>query len=356
MRILKPSVQLAVVMIAACLPAAYARDVFILGPIEAPPGSMRSGYLNVPPGEDGDARIPVSVLNGARPGPVLALVAGTHGYEYPPITALQRLRRTLDPSRLSGTVVLVHVANMPSFLSRTIYYSPADGKNLNRVYPGRAEGTLSERIAWVITEEVIERADYLVDLHAGDGNEALRPYVYMPVTGNRELDEATKSMAMAFGLDHIVIDEGRLGSPDHSLYVDQTALTRGKPAITTETGQLGSNDERWVQMAEHGVRNLLRHLEMLDGNVQENEAVVWLTDYQVITSPETGVFRASVRDGYAVAEGGLLGVLLDFFGDEVAEIRAPFAGVVNYVVATPPIRKGEPVAMVSRIKPSQARP
>jgi predicted deacylase len=324
-------------------------DEFVLGPVQATPGSLASGYLATPPGADGDAQIPVSVLHGAQAGPVLALVAGTHGYEYAPITALQRVRRTLEPSRLSGTVILVHIANPPSFLGRTIYYSPVDGKNLNRVYPGRADGTISERIAHIITQEVIERADYVVDLHAGDGNEALRPYVYMPVTGNQDLDEAAKGMAIAFGLDHIVIDEARLRDPDDSLYVDQTALTRGKPAITTETGQLGSNEEHWIKMAENGIYNLLRHLDMLDGESIPNEGVVWLTNYHVVTSPATGVFRAAVRDGYAIAEGGLLGTLLDFFGDEIAEIRAPFAGVVNYVVATPPVSKGEPVAMVSRI-------
>jgi predicted deacylase len=351
MRLLRPTARLCASFILACAaPAAQAADVFVLGPIEVPRSSLRSGYLVVPDGKDADARIPVSVLHGARPGPVLALVAGTHGYEYPPITALQRLRRTLVPAQLSGTIILVHIANPPSFLGRTIYYSPADGKNLNRVYPGREDGSLSERIAHVITREVIERADYLVDLHAGDGNEALRPYVYMPITGEPELDAAVKGMAIAFGLDHIVVDESRLRDPHDSLYVDQTALTRGKPAITTETGQLGSNGERWVEMAERGIYNLLRHLKMLDGAVQENTGIVWLTDYQVITSPHTGIFRAAVRDGYAVAEGGLLGVLVDFFGDELAEIRAPFAGVVNYVVATPPISKGEPVAMVSRIK------
>jgi hypothetical protein len=350
MRLLRSTVLLLVLAVAAYALPLRAADNFVLGSIEASPGTLESGYLAAPSGEDGDAQIPVSVLHGARPGPVLALVAGTHGYEYPPITALQRLRRTLDPSTLKGTVILVHVANPPSFLGRTIYYSPVDGKNLNRVYPGRADGTISERIAWVITQQVIERSDYLVDLHAGDGNEALRPYVYMPVTGDRALDEAAKGMAMAFGLDHIVIDESRLRDPDDSRYVDQTALTRGKPAITTETGQLGSNDEHWIQMATHGICNLLRHLNMLDGDAVENTGIVWLTDYQVIASPGTGIFRAAVRDGYAIAEGGLLGVLVDFFGDEIAEIRAPFAGVVNYVVATPPVSKGEPVAMVSRIQ------
>jgi predicted deacylase len=343
-------------IVALCASPVGAAEGFTLGPIEAPPGTLRSGWLTVPPGEDGEARIPVSVLHGARPGPLLALIAGTHGYEYPPITALQRLRTSIDPAELAGTVVLVHVANMPSFLRRTIYYGPSDGKNLNRVYPGRENGTLSERIAWVITHEIIERADYVIDLHAGDGNEALRPYVYMPVTGDDELDAATRGLALAFGIDHIVIDEGRLRPADDSRYVDQTALTRGIPAITTETGQLGSNDDRWVQIAERGVMNVLRHLGMLDGEVEESTGVVWLTGYQVITSPETGIFRAAVRDGYAVAEGGLLGVLVDFFGEEIVEIRAPFAGVVNYVVATPPVSKGEPVAMVSRLASEGERP
>lgn len=349
MRTRRSTVRLLLQLVAIGVSSVAIADDFALGPLETPPGSLQSGWLAVPPGADGEARIPVSVLHGARPGPVLALIAGTHGYEYPPVLALQRLRRSLDPADLGGTVILVHIANPPSFLGRTIYYSPADGKNLNRVYPGREQGTLSERIAWTITREVIERADYVVDMHGGDGNEALRPYVYMPVTGDRELDAAVRGMAMAFGIDHIVIDTGRLRDRDNSLYVDQTALTRGKPAITTETGQLGSSDEQWVQMAERGALNLLRHFGMLSGAVTPNNGIVWLTGYQVITSPGTGVFHASVRDGYAVAEGGLLGVLRDFFGDEIAEIRAPFAGVVNYVVATPPVSEGEPVAMISRV-------
>jgi predicted deacylase len=133
------------------------------------------------------------------------------------------------------------------------------------------------------------------------------------------------------------------------VYTDQTALSRGIPAITTETGQLGSNDDYWVDMALGGVRNLMRHLGMLPGEVRPNPAVVWLADYEVIRSPVTGIFRPAVRDGYAVAEGGLLGLLVDAFGDPVSEVRAPFAGVVNYVLGTPPVSTGEPLAMVSKI-------
>jgi predicted deacylase len=328
---------------------AQARDVAQLGPLTAKAGQAVSGYLEVAASGDAGARIPVSLVRGSSDGPVLALIAGTHGYEYPGITALQRLRQSLDPASLRGTLILVHIANPPSFYGRTIYFSPADGKNLNRVFPGKPDGTLSERIAHAITTEVIAKADFLVDLHAGDGNEALRPYVYMPVTGDARLDAAARGMAMAFGLDHIVIDTGRISPPEATKYLDQTALARGIPAITTETGQLGLNDEGWIALAEHGVRNLMRHLGMLEGTAEPNPGVVWLKDYQVVNSPVTGVFRAAVRDGYAVAEGRVLGELFDPFGAKIGDVRAPFAGIVNYVVGTPPAVEGQPLAMVSRI-------
>jgi predicted deacylase len=89
---------------------------------------------------------------------------------------------------------------------------------------------------------------------------------------------------------------------------------------------------------------------MIEGTVEQAGEVVWLENYQVVTSPATGIFRPSVRDGYAIAAGGMLGVLVDFFGDPIERITAPFAGVVNYVIGTPPVTEGEPVAMLSRIR------
>jgi predicted deacylase len=327
---------------------AQERSSFHVGSIEARPGETKSGFIEIAAGVDEGTRIPISVIHGSRSGPVLAAIAGVHGYEYPPITALQRVRSKLDPQDLVGTVILVHIANMPSFLGRTIYYSPVDGKNLNRVYPGRADGTVSERIAYAITTEVIERADVVIDMHCGDGNEALRPYAYWMQSGDAELDERTRDLVVAFGLDHIVIDRDRPRDADASLYTSNTALTRGKPGFTTETGKLGSNDEHSVAMAVRGVWNVLRHLDMLEGEVELPGGIVWLDGYEVVRSPVTGIFRAAVQDGYAIAEGGLLGTLVDFFGDPIQFVRAPFAGVVNYVVGTPPVSEGEPVAMVSR--------
>jgi predicted deacylase len=166
-----------VLMIVFGILPAPAQSQFALGAIEAKPGQAASGLLPVPGGADGDTSIPITIVQGSKPGPVLALIAGVHGSEYAPILALQRVRATLDPKQLAGTVILVQVANLPSFLKRTIYYGPTDGKNLNRVFPGSADGSLSDRIAFTLVEKVMKPADFVVDIHSGDNNEMLRHYV-----------------------------------------------------------------------------------------------------------------------------------------------------------------------------------
>src|SRR5882724_6701159 len=187
------------------------------------PVGFESRMIDVPAGSDAGTQIPVTTIRGAGPGQTLALIAGNHGYEYPPILALQRLRTLIDPAKLNGTIIMVHVANMPSFLGRTVYFSPVDGKNLNRVYPGKPDGTVSDRIAYAITKHVIEKSDFVLDLHCGDGNESLRPYLYQSETGEPAMDAKIAGMVLAFGMDHIVIDRGRPTDPEASLYCSTTA-------------------------------------------------------------------------------------------------------------------------------------
>ncbi|MBI4408956.1 MAG: succinylglutamate desuccinylase/aspartoacylase family protein [Gemmatimonadetes bacterium] len=335
------------VLLAAGATPAQQSEVLRIGTVAVRAGEMASGFIEVPAGVDAGTRIPITVARGRMPGPTLALIAGTHGSEVAPIVALQRVRRQLDPAQLRGVVLLVHVANMPSFLKRTVYYSPVDGKNLNRVYPGRPDGTVSERIAHAITREVIERADYLVDMHAGDGNESLRPYTYWSPLGlDARADSLARTLALAWGNDHIVIDTVRPRDPNASVYTQNTAHIRGKPAITTENGYLGLPVEEMVQRNERGVFRLLRALRMWPGEPELVQSPLWLDRTEVLRSPGTGVWHAAVERGHTVAQGALIGTLTDFFGNTLAEIRAPFAGEVLYVVATPAISEGEPLAMV----------
>ncbi len=329
--------------------AAFARDPLTVGSAAAQPGAKSSGWIDVAAGSDAGTRIPVSVVHGAKDGPVLALVAGTHGYEYTSIIALQRVLARLDPARMSGSVILVHIANPPTFYARRIYYGP-DGKNLNRMYPGDPNGTISERIAWAITNEVIEKATHLADLHCGDGNESLRPYSYWMLSGNDAVDAASREMVLAFGLDHIVIDRERPKDPKKSVYTSTTATVRGKPAITVESGGMGLTDEVSVGAQEAGAMSLVNHLHIMDAPSVRVENPVWYERTEVLRAPATGVWRPVLDRRESVAKDALIGRILDPFGNVLREIRAPFAGELLYVVGTPPVSEGEPLGFVAAVK------
>jgi len=343
-----PRPVLAVLLLSLSAPALLAQRVeFRVGPVRANPGARVSGFLEIPAGVDSATRVPITIIHGSGPGPVLALIAGTHGSEVAPILALHRVRRDVNPAELRGTLILVHIANLPSYTKRTVYYNPWDGKNLNRVYPGKPNGTVSERIAHAITTEVIARADYLVDMHSGDGNENLLAYNYWNKLGlDQRADSIGREMAQVWGNYGIVVDTDRPRDPAASVYTQNTAHLRGKPSITTENGFLGMPDAEMIQRNYDGAFRLMRYLRMLDGPVELNDRPVWFVRTQVMTSPASGAWHPQVEIGQYVPEGGLLGYVTDYFGDRIAEVRAPFAGVAMYVVETPAMSQGEPVSMV----------
>ncbi|HVQ32153.1 MAG TPA: M14 family metallopeptidase [Vicinamibacteria bacterium] len=337
---------LAMTLLAAA--TASAQSPLTVGSATARPGETASGVIAVPDGADPGAQVPVSVVNGVRPGPVLALVAGTHGYEYTSIVALPRVLAKLDAKKMAGAVILVHMANPPAFYERRIYRN-VDGKNLNRVYPGNVSGTQTERIAFALTRDVIDKATHLVDMHCGDGNESLWRYSYWQVTGDAKMDAAGKELALAFGLDHIVIDRERPKDLAHSLYTSNTAVLRGKPAITAESGGMGQTDEESVAAQEKGALSVIAQLGIQEFPSARVAKPLFIDRSEVVASPVTGVWRGTVEKMQTVAEGAILGQVRDPFGKVLAEVKAPFAGKVLYVVGTPPVSKGEPVAFVGHV-------
>lgn len=335
--------------------AGRAQTPLTVGAVTAAPGEMRNGVIDVPAAADAGTSIPISVVNGAKPGPVLALLAGTHGYEYTSILALPRVREKLEPAKMKGAVILVHLVSPVTFYGRMVYRGP-DGKNQNRMYPGDPNGSISERIADRITREVIDKATHVVDMHCGDGNESLRPYSYWPITGSPSLDTATREMALGFGLDYIVLSRDRPNDPAKSVYTDSTALVRGKPAITVESGGLGQTDEASVAAQAAGALSVIAQLGIMNAPSVRVKKPVWVDRSQVVTSPATGIFQPAVRKAQAVAAGSLLGRIYDPYGALLAEVSAPFAGEVLYVVATPPTTKGEPLAFVGQIATTEPKP
>jgi predicted deacylase len=341
--------QFLVVTLLGLAPVVFAQDTLKVGEVSATRGTKVTGVIRIPDGIDKGLEIPVSVVHGKEPGKVLALIAGTHGYEYTSILALPKLLPQLDPAKMKGSVILVHMANPETFYGRRIYTS-SDGKNLNRVYPGKKDGTISDRIAFAITGEVIDQATHVIDMHSGDGNESLRPYSYW-MTGNDPLvDAQSKELNLAYGLDHIVIDHTRTKDVKDSRYTAMTGILRGKPSITTESGALGRTDEASVDIHLRGALSVINHLGIMAAPSVKVQNPVWIDKSEVLTSPATGVWEPVVDQKDSVVEGSLVGRVKDASGKVIAEVRAPFAGVMLYVVGTPPISKGEPLGFVGRVK------
>ena len=313
---------------------------FTVGTASAAPGEKATGYINVPAGVDAATNIPVVVVHGAKPGPVLAIVSGAHGTEYASIIAVERLIQHLDAKEISGTVILVPLVNVNSFEQKVPHVNPVDGVSMNRMYPGKADGTQTQRASWLITKDVVEPCNYLIDLHGGDLDENLRPYSYWPKTGDEKLDAITHEMVLAFGLDNIIIDEERTKDPNDSRYLDNTALTRGKPAITAEAGYAGTVEPDDVEMLVRGSVNVMRYLKMLPGTVTPVEDPVWFAKVVTGISAHDGIFYPLVEKRAYVQQGMKLGYITDFFGKTIEDVRAPVSGVLLYICAVPSMKKG----------------
>ncbi len=333
-----------------------AQNSFVFQEQSIAPGTHQKFKLKIAEGKD-STFIPISVFHGSQPGPVLGLTAGVHGYEYAPILAAQQIAQRIDPSTLSGTVLLVHLANVPAFLGRSPYVNPTDQKNLNREFPGKAEGSTTEQIAYQITQEVIARSDYFLDMHSGDAPEDLRPYVGYYRSGRfPEASQQGEAMARALGFDHIVIfDVANERMDEPSLYCSQEAFHRQIPSVDIECGRLGTVHTTDVDPIVKGVMSLLRHLGMTKGEPISLKAPIIIQERTSVTSPQDGIFYSLKTSGEFVAEGMKVGYITDFFGENPVDVFANASGIILYIIGTPPIKQGETVVRIG-LMPTPKKP
>jgi predicted deacylase len=340
------------ILVSAMLPLFASAADFAVGSAVAPSGQNATGYLAVPAGVDAAASIPVIVVNGARPGPVLAMVAGSHGTEYASILALQKLAQAADPAQLSGTLIIVPLINVPSFLQKVPHVNPVDGKNMNRFYPGKPDGTQTDRISWAIAKQVVEKSDYLIDLHGGDLDENLRrySYSYLATTGRAEQDAISRGMVLAFGLDHIIQQNFQTPvAAGGSVTITRYASGLGKPCVTAEAGHAGVSDPDDVESLIQGCWNVARHLKMLSGSTTLAEHPVWLSKISIVTSDVDGVFYPLTGPEAYVSKGMKIGAITDYFGKKIGDVLSPIDGAVIYIRSVPSLKSGDTMAYVGEI-------
>ncbi len=308
-----------------------------VGTLQAAPGTKVTGFLDVP---GTPIRMPVTLVRGTAPGPVLSVTAGVHGGEYPGIEAAIRTAASLDPGGIRGSVIIVHIVDVPAFHGRNIYICPLDGKNPNRVFPGTPVGTASERLAHTVFTEVISRADFYVDLHGGDINEALVPFTIMLETGDPAVDERTAGLARVYGIKHVV--RGRVSGGTYA-----AAAQRRIPAILTEAGGQGLLDEESLQVHLRGLRNVMRHVGIVPGAPDPVEPIMLHSRFHWVTSEHVGLCYLTVRPGARVERGEPVGEVRDYFGRPLRTVYAPAGGIVLFTVTTPATNPGDPLFSVA---------
>jgi uncharacterized protein len=334
---------------AAAAGASPGSDTVAVGTAAAKRGERAYGAIAVPAGSDAAASIPVAVIHGAKPGPTLALVAGSHGTEYASVIALTKLITRVDPRSLAGTAIVAPLVNVASFEQMTVHLNPVDRKSMNGTYPGDPAGTQSQRALALVAERIVKPADAVVDLHGGDLDEDLRPYAYWERVGDAALDERSRALALAFGMENILLLDADVTQPSGRANLTGYALSLGKPVVIAEAGRVGVSTPEEVESLIEGCLNVMGALKMLDRTVTPVAHPVWIGNDVRVRADGPGMFFQTAGRGAYVTAGAKVGFTTDYLGRPTGDVLAPVTGVVTFIRGVPSTWKGAALVNVGMV-------
>ncbi len=311
----------------------------VVGKLSAGPGEKVTG-VNTFAVNGEPYHLPVYLINGAEEGPTLVLTGGVHAAEYASIAATLELGQTLDPKEIKGQVIILPVINQAGFPVRSIYVNPMDGVNLNRVFPGKADGGISEQIAAWVFENVMKKADYFIDLHGGDLVEALAPFTIFPETGDEKVDQDSLALAEVFGIEYLVRKVGGSGSTFSAV------AAAGIPAILVESGGQGIWPREDVVRLIEGVQRVMAHFSMVENSDWDPVRTTVLQDFIWLRSQHDGFWYPAVEVGEQVSEGQVLGVVKDVWGNILQTAYASANGAILFLVSSLAINNEDPLLSI----------
>jgi len=293
-----------------------------------------------------DIQIPTKVIPGKSPGPHLLISGGVHGDEFEPMAAIRQLMRQIDAGALRGRLTLVPVVNDSAY--RRQHRCGDDGLDLARVFPGRVDGSVTERTAWVFTP-LIEQADYYIDLHTGGTTLAVSPMAGYTLHNDAEVLAKQRRMGRAFNLPIVWGTSPTLDGRSMSVARDANV-----PAIYAEYMGSATCDPQGVTSYVEGCLNVMAELEMLERPSTPSRVVHVVEDnrpnagYMQIQNqaPIDGYFDAHVSLGQQVQVGDRLGVVCDELGEQSREVISEQAGVILAVRTFPRVNQGDGLAVV----------
>lgn len=304
------------------------------------PGTMRTVHLPLLETDLGDSwPIPVTILHGIRPGPVITILGGVHGDELTgPSTCTHLLSnmftdegKPLDPSQIAGTIRIVPIVNLPGYRSKSRYFP--DGRDLNRHFPGDPKGSTTKRVAAQTWKYLFHDADAIVDLHSAGKGRSNMPQVRAYLT-----HAGSNILAKAFGIEIILDSKPPSGS------LRKAAIEHDIPVITYEGGGANVLDHESVKVAMHGVLNVLRSFRMIDGNPHRPRFRMLASGSHWLRAGEGGLLDMFVSAGSVIREGEVIATISDPGTPGITvDIVAPEDGLLIGAATNPFTAAGMPV-------------
>ncbi len=274
--------------------------------------------------------IPVTVLHGRRPGPVVYITAAVHGNELNGVEMVRHVRALVDPRELRGTLVLVMIANPIAFLTMT--RDLPDGRDLNRFFPGRDRGSMASHIAGALFTKIVRLCDYGIDLHTAGAGRTNLPHVRADMRS-----PVLRRLATAFGCEVVFDLPGEEGT------LRRAATRAGVPTIVYEAGEPLKFQRNLIRRGVEGIRNVLADLRMYDFDRRSPPFQIVVEDHRWIRAQKGGILILNVRPGDLVEKGSVLAVNTKPFGTEVNRLEAPYTGLVVGCTTIPMVIPGSAV-------------
>lgn len=317
---------------------------FQIGNTEIKPGEKWNGFLTI----GGEFELPAAVFCGEKPGKTVLITAGIHAEEYVGIQAAVELSHRLKAEKIAGTVIIVKLVSREAFEQRSGSEGYEDGKNLNRVFPGKQDGTQTERLAWAIEKELLSLADYYIDLHSGDSYEQLTPYIYYAGEAQEEVVSQSRKMAEQADVPYMVRSEVSTGG------CYNYAATLGIPSVLIERGQMGA----WTQEETHStgrdVRNILCSLGIYQGKRDyRNYYPLEVEDVCYQFAAQTGLWYPQKSPGDMIRQGEVLGIVKNYEGEVLEICWAENDGVILFQTGSLQVKESGPMITYGKIAPNK---
>lgn len=313
--------------------------MFKLGNITCNKGEKYSGFWKID-----DYNIPVTVIYGKNRGKTICISAGIHNCEYTSIQTAIDLANEFKPDNINGILIILHTVNYSGFFKRVPRSVPEDNKNLNRVFPGEENGTISEKIAFAFSKYLYPRLDFFIDLHGGDLFEEVMPFIYAPGIGEKEVIEFSHKVASNISLPVRVRSKASTG-------VYNSAAIQGVPSLLIEIGGNGNIESKNLDRYKSCLKEFLAYLEVIEYTTSsKSEEQKEITQANYLESPCEGYWYPRFKAGDLVEKDDILGEIKDCFGRELYTFRAEFDGIILYQTISLAIPKDDPLVAYGKLE------